>query len=81
MENKNKKRIQRSSTTVIMLGKDTYNRDAVQWEIEQSRKVDNKIIAVQIHKDKHHRLPLGIRKREEMRWNIDKLSEKIRRRK
>jgi len=76
-----KPRIKRASTTVIMVGKDTYKREAVKWEVEQSRKAGNKIIAVQIHKDKHHRLPPNIKKKEEMRWNTAKLSEKIRRRK
>jgi len=77
---KTKKRIENSSTTIIMVGKDTHRRPAVQWEIEQSRKAGNKIIAVQIHKDKHHRLPQGIRKNEEMKWKIDQLSKRIRRR-
>ena len=63
-----------------MVGPDTYRRKAVQWEIDQSRKAGNKIIAIQIHKNKHHRLPPGIKRKEEMYWNIDKLSKKIRRR-
>jgi hypothetical protein len=75
-----KKRINSASTTVVMVGKDTHKRKAVQWEIEQSRKVGNKIVAVQIHKDKHHRLPAGIKKSEEMYWNVPRLAKKIRRR-
>ena len=75
-----KKRINSASSTVVMVGKDTYKRKAVQWEIEQSRKTGNKIIAIQVHKDKHHRLPPGIKKSEEMKWNISKLSNKVRRR-
>jgi len=64
-----------------MVGKDTHRRKAVQWEIEQSRKAGNKVIAVQIHKNKHHRLPSNVRKREELKWNLNKLSRRIRKRK
>ena len=76
-----KNRIGNASTTVVMVGKDTYQRPAVKWEVEQSRKAGNKVVAVQIHRDKHHRLPSGVRKSEEVRWNIDTLSRRIRRRK
>ncbi|MDO8727699.1 MAG: TIR domain-containing protein [Candidatus Methanoperedens sp.] len=72
-----KSKIQKASTTVVMVGKDTYQRKAVDWEIEQSRKAGNKIIAVQIHKDKHHRLPVGVKKSEEVRWKIDTLSRRL----
>lgn len=70
-------KIQNASTTVIMVGKDTYRRKAVRWEIEKSREAGNKIIAVQIHKDKHHRLPSGVKKSEEIRWKIDTLSRRL----
>jgi len=77
---KTKNKIRNSSTTVVMVGKDTYRRPAVQWEIEQSRKAGNKIVAVQIHKNRHHRLPPGIKKTEEMKWKTDALSKRIRKR-
>jgi hypothetical protein len=79
LENKYKSQIQKASTTVVMVRKDTYRRKAVKWEIEQSRKVGNKIIAVQIHKD--IRLPEGIKKSEEVRWKIDMLSRRLKKRK
>ena len=72
-----KPKIQNASTTVVMVGKDTYRRKAVNWEIEQSRKAGNKIVAIQIHKDKHHRLPSGVKKSEEINWKIDKLSKRL----
>lgn len=70
-------KIQKASATVVMVGKDTHKRKAVQWEIEKSREAGNKIIAVQIHKDKHHRLPSGIKKSEEIRWNTSTLSRRL----
>lgn len=79
---KMKNRIRKASATIIMIGKDTYRSKAVNWEIEQSRKVGNKIIGVQVHKGKHHRLPPTIRKREELkRWKIANISNRLRRRK
>ncbi len=40
--------------------KNTYKNDAVNWKIEQARKMGKKIIGVQIHKGKHHRLPRAL---------------------
>jgi hypothetical protein len=77
-----KSRIDNSSATVVMIGKDTYRSKAVNWEIEQSRKVGNKIIGVQIHKGQHHRLPPAMKEREELKnWKVDTLSNRLRRRK
>ena len=77
-----KNRIENSSATVVMIGKDTYKSKAVNWEIEQSRKQGNKIIGVQIHRGQHHRLPSAMREREELKsWKIDTLSSRLRRRK
>lgn len=79
---KTKSKIKKASTTIVMIGKDTHKRKAVQWEIAQSRKAGNKIVAVQIHKNKHHRLPPGVKKSEELkRWKVDNISRKIKKRK
>ena len=79
---KMKNRIRDSSATIIMIGKDTHRSKAVNWEIEQSRKAGNKIIGVQIHKGKHHRLPPTMRKREELkRWKIETIKRRLRKRK
>ncbi|MFC1741613.1 TIR domain-containing protein [Nanoarchaeota archaeon] len=76
-----KPKIRKASTTVVMIGKDTHKRKAVQWEIEQSRKTGNKVIGVRIHKDKKHKIPKGIKKQEVTNWKVDKVSTKIRQRK
>ncbi len=76
-----KPRIKNSSTTVVMVGSQTHKRKAVQWEIEQSRKAGNKIVAVRIHKNKKHKMPRGIKKREETKWNVKKIAKKLRSRK
>jgi hypothetical protein len=77
-----KKRIEKASATVVMIGKDTHKSKAVQWEIEQSRKVGNKIVGVQIHKGKHHRTPSALRKREELkRWKVENIKRRINKRK
>lgn len=77
-----KRRIKNSSATVVPIGKDTYRSKAVSWEIEQSRKAGNKIIGVQIHQGKHHRLPSTMRKSEELKkWKIDNVARRIKKRK
>ena len=73
-----KNKICNSSASIFPIGRDTYKSKAVNWEIEQSRKCGNKIIGVQIHKDKHHKLPLAMRKSEELkRWKIDNIARRL----
>jgi len=77
-----KKKIRNSSAGIFPIGKDTYKSKAVNWEIEQNRKFGNKIIGVQIHKGKHHRLPPAMRKSEELkRWKIDSIARRLKKRK
>jgi hypothetical protein len=77
-----KKRIQQASATLVPIGKDTYRSEAVKWEIEQSRKAGNKIIGVQIHKGKHHRLPPTMKKNEELkRWRLEYIKRRLKKRK
>lgn len=77
-----KKRIKQSSAVIVPIGKNTYKSKAVNWEIEQARKMGKKIIGVQIHKNKHHRLPPAMRKNEELkRWKVENIIRRLRRRK
>ena len=77
-----KPRINQASATVVMIGKGTYKSEAVNWEIEQSRKVGNKIVGVQINPGQHHRLPPAMRKSEELkRWKIENIANRLRKRK
>ena len=77
-----KKRIDKASATVVMIGRDTYKSKAVKWEIEQSRKAGNKIVGVQIHPGKHHRTPSALRKNEELkRWKVANIKRRINKRK
>lgn len=76
-----KSRIKNSSATVVMIGKDTHKSDAVNWEIEQSRKQGNKIIGVQINKNQHHRIPSAMNKSEELkRWKINNIQRRLNKR-
>ena len=77
-----KKKICGASASVFPIGKDTHKSKAVNWEIEQSRKCGNKIIGMQIHKGKHHRLPPAMRKSEEIkRWKLETLKRRLKKRK
>ncbi len=76
-----KPKIRKSSATVVMIGKDTYKSKAVNWEIEQSRKAGNKVIGIQVHKGKHHRLPPAMKKNEELRrWNTTNIARRLKKR-
>ena len=77
-----KPKIRNSAATVVMIGKDTYKSKAVNWGIEQNRKAGNKIIGVQIHQGKHHRLPPAMRKSEELKkWNVNNIARRLKKKK
>lgn len=77
-----KKKIAQSSSMVVLIGKNTYKSKAVNWEIQQARKMGKKIVGVQIHKGKHHRLPPALKKSEELKkWRVENIMRRLRRRK
>jgi Thoeris protein ThsB, TIR-like domain len=52
-----RERIAQTSATIVMIGPDTANRDAVNWEIEESYRQGKKVIGVRIYRDRNDPVP------------------------
>jgi len=52
-----KEQIARTSATIVMIGPETANREAVLWEINESLRQGKKVIGVRIYKDANHPIP------------------------
>lgn len=52
-----RERISQTSATIVMIGEETANRPAVNFEIEESYRQGKAVIGVRIYKDKNHRIP------------------------
>jgi hypothetical protein len=50
-------RIRQSSVFVVMIGSETYKREAVVWEINKAYELGKKVVGVRIYKDKNHQIP------------------------
>jgi hypothetical protein len=50
-------RIRQSSVFVVMIGPETYKREAVIWEINKAYELGKKVVGVRIYKDKNHQIP------------------------
>jgi len=50
-------RIRQSSVVVVMIGPETYRREAVLWEINKAYELGKPVIGVRIYKDKNHKIP------------------------
>ena len=52
-----RERIKLTSATIVMIGPETANRPAVNYEIEESYRQGKKVIGVRIYKNKDHPIP------------------------
>jgi len=56
-----RERIAQTSATIVMIGSDTANREAVNWEIEESYRQGKKVIGVRIHRDRNDPVPAAMK--------------------
>lgn len=52
-----RERISQTSATIVMIGPETANRPAVNFEIEESYRQGKHVIGVKIYKDQNHPIP------------------------
>lgn len=67
-----RERIAQTSASIVMIGPETANREAVNWEIEESYRQGKKVIGVRIYRDRNDPVPRAIRKHESsvINWNL-----------
>ena len=50
-------RINRTSVVIVMVGQETHQREAVNWEIKKSYELNKKVVCVRIYRDENHKIP------------------------
>lgn len=68
-----------AGTTIVLIGKDTHKREWVNWEIEESNKLEKKIIGVFIRGENDTKIPeaLKIYSDDILGWQSDKIIDAI----
>ena len=68
-------RIRQSSVVIVMIGEQTYAREAVLWEINKAYELGKPVIGVRIHRDESHRVPQPLvdHRARIVNWDIEKL--------
>lgn len=75
-------RIRQSSILVVMIGRETYKREAVLWEINKAYELGKKVIGVRISKDRNDPLPEPMRehKAKIIYWSLEDIQKEINKR-
>ncbi|MGA2682034.1 MAG: TIR domain-containing protein [Candidatus Bathyarchaeia archaeon] len=50
-------RINRTSVVIVMVGPETHQREAVNWEINKAYELNKKVVCVRIYRDENHKIP------------------------
>jgi len=72
-------RIKQSSVLICMIGPETYQREAVLWEINKAYELGKKVIGVRIYRNETHKVPQSMIENNAkiINWDLDKLSKEI----
>ena len=72
-------KIRAASVTICLIGSHTSSSTWVQWEIERSAELGNKLFGVQLDSGKNHTAPSALTKISApiLGWNIDVIVKKI----
>lgn len=68
-------RIKQSTVVVVMIGPETYSREAVLWEINKAYELGKPVLGVRIYRDENHRIPKPLieHNAEVKNWDIDEV--------
>jgi hypothetical protein len=74
-----RERISQTSATIVMIGPETADREAVDWEIRESIRQGKKVIGVRIFKDENHRVPKALQENNcpIINWKLAEISKRI----
>lgn len=72
-------RIRRSSIVVCMIGKETYRRPAVLWELKKAYELGKPVMGVRIHKNSKDPIsgPLLRNKAKIINWNMKEIQDAL----
>lgn len=77
-----RERIALTSATIVMIGPETANRPAVNFEIEESYRQGKKVIGVRIYKDQNHPIPEAMKRNNApiLEWKLEDIQRELDRR-
>ncbi len=72
-------RIKQSSILVVMIGKDTHKREAVNWEIMKAYELCKPVIGIRIYKDANHKIPREMieHKAKIVDWSMEEIQNQL----
>lgn len=72
-----RERISQTSAMIVMIGPDTADRRAVDWEIRESIRQGKKVIGVRIYKNENHRVPAALKEHNcpIINWKLAEISK------
>jgi hypothetical protein len=72
-------RISQTSAMICLIGKETANRDAVLWELEEAYRQGKEVIGVRIYRDQNHPIPRPLleHKAPIINWELQEISEHL----
>ena len=72
-------RIKKSSVVVVMVGPETHNREAVNWEINKAYEMGKKVVCVRIYRQENHEIPQPCKEHNAkvLSWDLKKLDAEI----
>lgn len=71
-----RERIAQTSALICMIGEETAQREAVNWEIEEAYRQGKKVVGVRIYRDRNHAVPRSLLEQGApiVEWNLAKIS-------
>ena len=72
-----RERISQTSALICMIGEQTAQREAVNWEIEETYRQGKKVIGVRIYRHENHRVPRPLLEHGApiVEWNLGEISK------
>jgi len=72
-------RIKRSSVVIVMVGAETHERDAANWEIKKAYELNKKVICVRIYKNEKHKIPQECREKNAkvIKWDLKAINNEL----
>ncbi len=74
-----RKRIEKSSAVIVVIGEDTWTRTAVIWEAKQAYDMGKKVIGVRISKNREDYVPQLLRQNKSpvVEWKLARISKEL----
>lgn len=74
-------RIKQSSVFICMIGPETYQREAVIWEINKAYELGKKVIGVRIYRNENHKIPEPLVNNDAkiIEWNLKDIAAELER--